>query len=57
MVRLQIQASADAGAQVVELHTGAYCDAARQSFERMADWLRGVQESSGTVHHGRHVIG
>lgn len=25
----QIQASADVGAQVVELHTGAYCDAAR----------------------------
>jgi len=26
----QIRASAEAGAQVVELHTGAYCDAARE---------------------------
>jgi pyridoxine 5-phosphate synthase len=33
----QIRASAKAGAQVVELHTGAYCDAAREGHAERAE--------------------
>ena len=40
---LQIEAASRTGAQVVELHTGAYCDAAREASPHTATLLRGLQ--------------
>ena len=59
----QIEASASAGAQVVELHTGAYCDAVRDRNEALAaaklDALRraaGQAEQLGLEVHAGHGI-
>ena len=58
----QVRASADAGAQVVELHTGAYCDALREGSpdaEAHLDALRAaaVQAASlGLEVHAGHGI-
>ncbi|PVM71362.1 pyridoxine 5'-phosphate synthase [Caulobacter radicis] len=59
----QIQASADVGAQVVELHTGAYCDAARAGeTERAATILERLKSgaafaaSLGLEVHAGHGI-
>jgi len=42
----QIAAAADVGAQVVELHTGAYCLAVRERRPEAADLLRALQEGA-----------
>ena len=58
----QVRASADAGAQVVELHTGAYCDALREGSpgaEAHLDALRRAAEqaaSLGLEVHAGHGI-
>ncbi|MBI1405113.1 MAG: pyridoxine 5'-phosphate synthase [Caulobacter sp.] len=47
----QIRASAEAGAQVVELHTGAYCDAARAGeAERAATILERLRAGAAQAH-------
>jgi len=49
--RDQIRASADIGAQVVELHTGAYCDAARAGeTDRAEAILRRLREGAALAH-------
>lgn len=58
---LQIEAASRTGAQVVELHTGAYCDAARESADT-SDILRGLRaaakqaSSLGLEVHAGHGI-
>ena len=42
----QVQASKDIGAHVVELHTGAYCDAARDGLAEAADRLAALREAA-----------
>jgi pyridoxine 5-phosphate synthase len=42
----QVQASADAGAQVVELHTGQYCDALREGSPDAEQYLRALSEAA-----------
>jgi pyridoxine 5-phosphate synthase len=42
----QIQAASDVGAQVVELHTGAYCDAAREGRAEAAAYLKALQAAA-----------
>jgi pyridoxine 5-phosphate synthase len=59
---MQVQASADAGAQVVELHTGAYCDALRDgsaNAEAYLDTLRAAAAQAtalGLEVHAGHGI-
>jgi pyridoxine 5-phosphate synthase len=48
---VQIEASARAGAQVVELHTGAYCDALREArFEEAEAVLSALRAGAGQAH-------
>ncbi len=42
----QVSASADAGAQVVELHTGAYCDALREGSSDAGRLLEGLHAAA-----------
>src|SRR5690348_4580469 len=42
----QIRAAADVGAQVVELHTGAYCLAVRERRPEAAELLKALQEGA-----------
>ena len=42
----QVRASADAGAQVVELHTGAYCDALREGVPDAEAYLEGLRAAA-----------
>jgi pyridoxine 5-phosphate synthase len=59
----QIQAAAEAGAQVVELHTGAYCEAVRagegaraaRELERLKAGARLAAESGLEVHAGHGI--
>ena len=43
---VQVRASADAGAQVVELHTGAYCDALREGSPDAETHLAALQSAA-----------
>ena len=59
---VQAQASKDMGAQVIELHTGAYCDAVRErtgEADRLLDALRKTSEAAermGLEVHAGHGI-
>jgi len=59
---LQIEAASRTGAEVVELHTGAYCDAAREGSPEAAEILRALQAgakqaaSLGLEVHAGHGI-
>lgn len=44
--RDQIQAASDVGAQVVELHTGAFCDAAREGRMEAATYLKALEAAA-----------
>src|SRR5580698_9584414 len=44
--RDQIQAASDVGAQVVELHTGAFCDAAREGRADAATYLKALEAAA-----------
>jgi len=46
----QVRASADAGAQVVELHAGAYCDALRDHSPAAEVHLRALHEAAALAH-------
>ena len=48
----QIRASAAAGAQVIELHTGAYCDAAREGEVERAEAILERLKAGATLAHG-----
>lgn len=43
---VQVQAAADVGAQVVELHTGAYSDAVREHRPEAAGYLEALQKAA-----------
>lgn len=48
----QVQAAADVGAQVVELHTGAFCDALREGETRASERrLHALQDAALDAHH------
>src|SRR4029079_17027527 len=59
---LQIEAASRTGAEVVELHTGAYCDAAREASPHAAEILKTLQAgakqaaSLGLEVHAGHGI-
>jgi pyridoxine 5-phosphate synthase len=46
----QVRASADAGAQVVELHTGAFCDAVRDRSPDAGERLKALHAAAAQAH-------